>query len=55
MFFVTNTCVIELNTYIPTGNKIGDRNATSLSESLESNTTLTQLDLKSEDQRKEGT
>ena len=35
-----------------TDNKIGERGATSLSESLKSNTTLTQLDLESEDKRK---
>ena len=41
--------------FTSTDNEIGDRGAISLSESLKSNTTLTQLDLKSEDQRKEGT
>jgi hypothetical protein len=35
-----------------TGNNIGDRGATSLSESLKSNTTLTELDLRSESKRK---
>ena len=34
-----------------TGNKIGDRGATSLSESLKSNTTLTALNLSCEDKR----
>ena len=34
-----------------TGNKIGDTGATSLSEALKSNTTLTQLDLSREDKR----
>ena len=35
-----------------TGNKIGDTGATSLSESLKSNTTLTELNLKGENKRK---
>ena len=35
-----------------TGNSIGDAGATSLSESMKSNTTLTELDLSSEDKRK---
>ena len=34
-----------------TVNKIGDTGATSLSDALKSNTTLTQLDIKSEDKR----
>ena len=34
-----------------TGNKIGDRGATSLSESLKSNTTLTALNLSCDDKR----
>ena len=34
-----------------TGNNIGDRGATSLSDALKSNTTLTQLDLSSKDKR----
>ena len=38
--------------YSSTGNKIGDAGATSLSESLKSNTTLTQLNLSGKDQRK---
>ena len=36
----------------PIGNKIGDAGATSLSEALKSNTTLTELDLRCEDKRK---
>ena len=35
-----------------TGNKIGDTGATSLSEALKSNTTLTQLNLGGEDKRR---
>ena len=38
--------------YSSTGNKIGDAGATSLSESLKSNTTLTKLNLSGKDQRK---
>ena len=38
--------------FTPTDNKIGDTRATSLSESLKSNTTLTQLDLSGENKRK---
>ena len=38
--------------YSPTGNKIGDAGATSLSESLKSNTTLMKLNLSGEDERK---
>ena len=39
--------------YSSTGNKIGDAGATSLSESLKSNTTLTQLNLSCEDKRRD--
>ena len=39
-------------TFTSTGNDIGERGATSLSESLKSNTTLTALDLSGEDKRK---
>ena len=38
--------------FTSTDNDIGDTGATSLSESLKSNTTLTELDLSSEDKRK---
>ena len=38
-----------------TGNKIGDKGAKSMSESLKSNTTLTELDLSGEDKKKEDT
>ena len=37
---------------VSTDSKIGDKGATSLSESLKSNTTLTELDLFCEDRRK---
>ena len=40
---------------LTTDNKIGERGATSLSESLKSNTTLTELDLNGEDKRKKDT
>ena len=36
----------------PTGNKIGERGATSLGDALKSNTTLTELDLRGEDKKK---
>ena len=38
--------------FMPSENIFGDTGATSLSEALKSNTTLTKLDLKSEDKRK---
>ena len=38
--------------FIPTDNSIRERGATSLSESLKSNTILTELDLSSEDKRR---
>ena len=38
--------------FMSTVNKIGDTGATSLSHSLKSNTTLTELDLEREDKRK---
>ena len=41
--------------FTSTENKIGDTGATSLSESLKSNTTLTELDLTGEDKRKRHT
>ena len=37
---------------LSTDNKVGDRGATSLSEALKSNTTLTDLNLESKDKRK---
>ena len=37
--------------FIPTGNKIGDTGAASLSEALKSNTTLTKLNLNGKDKR----
>ena len=42
----------SLSLFISTGNKIGNRGATSLSKSLKSNTTLTELYLSCEDKRK---
>ena len=38
--------------FTSTGNKIGDKGATPLSEALKSNTTLTQLNLSGEDKRR---
>ena len=38
-----------------TDNKIGDKGATSLSDALKSNTALTNLDLRGEDERKQHT
>ena len=45
-----NVCIMDLTVF--TGNNIGDTGATLLSESLKSNTTLTELNLGCEDRRR---
>ena len=50
--FFSLECLQHVFKYITTGNKIGDTGATSLSEALKSNTTLTKLNLGGEDKRK---